>query len=176
MKAYRTRPCRFVYHTTGPLALRRFINSNSISETVHSFVMNRPSPAFPVEELYWDRPSSQPRINFSRNKETAQGYEILTAFSMSYRRDGKNRRDRKTLVPTPPLGEEDVDLPQVPMSPRKRLRDKSHAPIEPSCLKRLRLHQDSKGLRLHTDCKFREQMAAGSWQRTRAGPMPSISL
>ena len=162
MKAYRTRPCRFVYHTTGPLALRRFINSNSISETVHSFVMNRPSPAFPAEKLYWDRPSSQPRINFSRNKETAQGYEILTAFSMSC--DGKNHRDRKTLVPTPPLGEEDVDLPQVPMSPRKRLRRKSHAPIEPSCLKRLRLHQDSKGLRLHTDCKFREQMAAGSLQ------------
>ena len=98
MKAYRTRPCRFVYHTTGPLALRRFINSNSISETVHSFIMNRPSPAFPVEKLYWDRASSQPCINFSRNKETAQGYEILTAFSMSYRvADGKTR----VLVPTP---------------------------------------------------------------------------
>ena len=160
MKVYRTRPCRFVYHTTGPYALRRFLYFNSISETVNSFAMNRPSRAFPVEELYWDRASSQPQDG-DRKTEKAKGYEILTAFSMSFRvADGKTR----VLVPTPPLGEEDVDLPQVPMSPRKRVRSKSHAHIEPSCLKRLRLHQDSKGLRLHTDCKFREQVAAGSLQ------------
>ena len=80
---YEDKPCRFIYHTTGPKALSRYIKQSGLETWVHLFEMNRPFKSFPAHNLYWDQAYSQPTQSLLM--QYASGYDILSCFSMSYR-------------------------------------------------------------------------------------------
>ena len=102
--------------------------------------MNRPSRDFPVEELYWDQASSQPKAEQTVMGQRPRAYEILSAFSMSYR--------SCLMTNNIGMGGIDVDLPEFRSFRSQRLIGKQAAHTEPASCKRRRLHQVSQSPKL----------------------------
>jgi len=123
---YEDKPCRFIYQTTGPKALSRYIKQSGLETWVHLFVMNRPSKSFPAHNLYWDHAYSQPAQSLLM--QYACGYDILSCFSMSYR--GCPMRSAE-FVDRLPANSIHVELPETPPLVSRRLLGKQPSHTEP---------------------------------------------
>ena len=124
---YRKRPCRFIYQTTGPKALSRHLKTTGTAGSTHIFAMNRPSAEFRVQHLFSDQASSHTATQTTTILETARAYDILSAYSMSY---------RGSLKEPPPIDVQatNVELPVFPLPCARRIVGKQPVHREPAII------------------------------------------
>ena len=137
---YRDKPCRFIYQTTGPKALSRWIRESHMADKIHFFAMNRPEKDISVENLYCDQASSQRDHEGTKLTRWARASDILSAFSMSYR---SQLSTGVWHVPVASPGwwglAANGDLPEFPPAHRRRIVGKRPTHSEPAQCKQQRL-------------------------------------
>ena len=100
------KPCRFVYHTTGPKQVGRTVESRGYEPHVTVFSMNRPEHHL-HRDLFLDA-TGRPSSGISRIKP----YDVWSAFTTLHN-TGKSRDP-------PPLAPPHAELPPIPQIKRRR--------------------------------------------------------
>ena len=125
IESYIERKCRYIYQTTGPQSVARFLRGFDLSETIVFFSMCRP-----IEGLHTQFVIDGSGLITGYEPQLFR-FDVLSAFSMSYR--------GLSPVISAPLARPDADLPLLDIVLHRRLRNKSfglwscrHQPVDSS--------------------------------------------
>ena len=117
IEVYLERPCRFIYNTTGPYCVEKFLKHSPLKQSLTFFSMCRPLES--MQELM--ELSNRWRKG---DEQTATEPDILSAYSMSYKAQTKEQ----CIVPLTASG---AKLPFFPKTVERRLTRKGPGDVTP---------------------------------------------
>ena len=114
MDYYVQKPCRYIYNSTGPVAMASFLKKSGYEPTIVFFSMCRP-----IEDLE-NKVSCDETGRIGGYDAYLARFDVLSAFSMSYKGQEAYRKV--------PLATEFEELPAFPVIRRTRIRRKGPCP------------------------------------------------